>query len=484
MHTAEPVPEHVHGSTGRSSVALIAAVAALSGLLFGYDTGIIATALPGISETYGLVDARDKEILTSSLLLGAMCAVPFTSHLCERFGRRRILMLIAILFIVATLVCAVRTTPTILTASRFVLGLSIGAASGAAPIYISEMSPARRRGRLVVLFQVMIMVGIVCAHFTGYFVGHEAWQLLIGIGVVPAVLMLVGLVFLPESPRWLFAHGFIEQARAVLGDLRPDPAEVDREMGEMAAVVAEEKESSAGSWREFFSARVRAALVLGGGIAMFSQVTGNNALVYYMPTVFHDLGFSEDAAVLMPAFGAVGVLVMTVIGSRLVDSIGRRTYLLAMVPISIVSFAVLAVLLSGEISTSGWKLYAVFAAVVVYMVTNNGAFGVTIWLINSEVYPMKLRSKGGAFGSFSHWFFDFLIALTTLSMFSYLGAAGPFWLFTGVSVVALVFIYFLLPETKGKSLETIEHELHQGRFYEFQRRAHVERSHELQEVTR
>lgn len=478
MYTTTTDPSPGRQSKGGSSIALIATIAAMSGLLFGYDTGIIATALPGISETYGLVDAHVKGILTSALLLGAMCAVPFTSYLCDRFGRKPMLMLIAVLFIVATVICAIKTTPQILTASRFMLGLCIGASSGAAPVYISEMAPAERRGRLVVLFQVMIMVGIVCAHFTGYFVGHQEWQLLIAVGAVPAFVMLFGLFFLPESPRWYYAHGLLDRARSVLVRLRGESTEVDREMNAMARIVAEERESDAGSWREFFSARVRAAVVLGGGIAMFSQITGNNALVYYMPTVFHDLGFSEDASVLMPAFGAVGVLIMTVIGSYLVDIVGRRKYLLVMIPISIMSFIILAILLSGEIATTGWQLYAIFAAVVLYMVANNGAFGVTIWLINSEVYPMKLRSKGGAFGALSHWFFDFIIALTTLSLFAYLGAAGPFWLFTGISVVSLAFVYFLLPETKGKSLEQIEHELHQGHFYEYQRRALAKRSSE------
>ena len=459
------------GSGGKaSSIALVATIAAMSGLLFGYDTGIIATALPGISNTYHLVDPADKEILTSALLLGAMCSVAFTSYLTERFGRKPVLLMIAALFIVATVVCAIRTTPQILTGARFFLGLSIGAASGAAPVYISEMAPAARRGRLVVLFQLMIMIGIVCAHFTGFFVGHQHWQVLIGLGVLPAMVMLFGLTILPESPRWLYAHGAIDRSREVLMQLRGDATVVEHELGEMAEVVAEETEADAGSWRDFFSRWARPALVLGGGIAMFSQITGNNALVYYMPTVFHDLGFSEDASVLMPAFGAVGVLIMTFVGSFLVDIVGRRKYLLVMIPISIASFIVIALILGrGAAATQGWALYAVFAAVILYMVSNNGAFGVTIWLINSEVYPMNLRSKGGSFGAFSHWFFDFLIALTTLTMFAKLGAAGPFWVFTAISVVSFAFVFFLLPETKGKSLELIEHELHHGRFYEFQR---------------
>ncbi len=468
--TKAGAPPPPTSSGGSSSIALVAAIAAMSGLLFGYDTGIIATALPGISETYNLTEARDKEMLTAALLLGAMCAVPFTSYLTERFGRKSVLMIIAVLFVITTIVCAIKTSPEVLTAMRFVLGLTIGAASGAAPVYISEMAPAERRGRLVVLFQLMIMIGIVCAHFTGFFVGHERWQILIAAGAAPAVLMLIGLTILPESPRWLYAKGRIDESRDVLMKLRQDEAVVNHELEEMAEVVAEETEANAGTWRDFFSRWARPALVLGGGIAMFSQITGNNALVYYMPTVFRDLGFSENASVLMPAFGAVGVLIMTFIGSHLVDKVGRRKYLLVMVPISILSFIVIAVLLGRGGATEGVGLYLIFGAVILYMVANNGAFGVTIWLINSEVYPMNLRSKGGAFGAFSHWFFDFLIAMTTLTLFATLGAAGPFWLFTGISVVSFFFVFFLLPETKGKSLEQIEHELHHGRFYEFQRK--------------
>jgi sugar porter (SP) family MFS transporter len=465
--------EQAGGESGekKTSIALISVIAAMSGLLFGYDTGIIATALPGISDTYGLVNESDKELLTSALLLGAVCSVPFTSYLCDRYGRKPMLMLIGIVFIVSTLVCAVETSLQILTLGRFVLGLAVGASSGAVPVYIAEMAPARRRGRMVVLFQLMIMIGIVCAHFTGYFVGHHAWQYLVGVGIVPAVIMLAGLLLLPESPRWYYANGLVGKARKVLLRLRSDPAQVERELAEMEMVVNEDRQAGAGTWKEFFSARVRPAMLLGGGIAMFSQITGNNALVYYMPTVFHDLGFSEQASILMPAFGAVGVMVMTFIGSYLVDIVGRRKYLLTMIPISIISFVILAIMLGkGAEATHGWGLVVVFACIILYMVTNNGAFGVTIWLVNSEIYPMKLRSKGGTFGAFSHWFFDFIVVFTTLSMFKYLGAAGPFWLFAGISVFSLAFVYFLLPETKGKSLETIEHELHQGNFYEYQRK--------------
>jgi sugar porter (SP) family MFS transporter len=284
--------------------------------------------------------------------------------------------------------------------------------------------------------------------------------------VVPALVLLAGMAFLPESPRWLLVEKREEEALAVLEKVRGSDAQARAELEEIRSVANQ----SEGRWRDLAKPWIRPAVIVGASISMFSQITGNNALIYYAPTILTKAGFSDQAAVLASGFSTLLVVIMTVIGSFLVDRFGRRSYLLWMIPGSIVALVVLGYLFQGQGPTNGASRLIVVLCLGAYLMLNCGGFGVCIWLINSEVYPLFVRGKGAALGAFSHWFFDLVITLTTLSLVTWLGATHTFWLYAVISAGSLLFIYFLVPETRGKSLERIEHELRDHKFYAYQQK--------------
>jgi MFS family permease len=275
------------------------------------------------------------------------------------------------------------------------------------------------------------------------------------------------MLVLPESPRWLVAEQRKDEALRVLEKVRGSREAARAEITEIETVAEREPN---GTWRDLAKPWIRPAVIVGASISMFSQITGNNALIYYAPTILTKAGFSDKAAVLGTGASTLLVVIMTVIGSILVDRIGRRRYLLWMIPGSIVALVVLGWLFQGQGPQNDVSRWITVACLGAYLMLNCGGFGVCIWLINAEVYPLFVRGKGASVGAFSHWFFDLIVTLTTLSLVTWLGATHTFWLYAVISVGALVFIYLLVPETKGKSLEQIEHELRDGRFYAFRQR--------------
>jgi sugar porter (SP) family MFS transporter len=443
---------------GSGLVVRIALVAALAGLLFGYDTGIIGVALLGLGRELALDDVA-RQLVTGAIIFGALFGCVGTGPVSDRFGRRPTIMLVGAVFALGAILSAFSPGVEALIGSRLLLGLAAGSATQIVPVYIAEVAPPAHRGKLVVLFQFMICLGITVAYFTGFALG-EAWRVMLGLGAVPATILLLGVAFLPESPRWLLISGKEDAARAMLERIRPLD-QVGLEMDEIRSVSAMPQ----GSWRDLFQPWVRPAIVVGTGIAMFSQVTGNNALIYYAPTILTRAGFSESTAVLATGSSTVLVLMMTMIGSVLVDRVGRRRYLLWMIPGSIVALGLLAFLFSNGGAATPVGRGAMVACLAAYLMLNCGGFGVCIWLINSEVYPLFVRGKGASLGAFSHWIFDLLVTMTTLSLVSALGVSSTLLLYAAISFAAVLFIYFLVPETIGQSLEQIEHRLREGRFY-------------------
>ncbi|QWT21360.1 sugar porter family MFS transporter [Bacillus sp. NP157] len=460
-----PSTAGVDATPSTGLVVGIITIAALGGLLFGYDTGVIGVALLGLGRQFALDDTT-KQLVTGAIIFGALFGCLATGPLSDRWGRRRMVIFVGVLFALGSIASAMAPSVGWLIAARFLLGLSAGSSTQIIPVYIAEVSPPKHRGKMVVLFQFMVVFGITVAYFTGFALG-EHWRWMFGLGVIPALILLAGMVFLPESPRWLVAERRTEEAFKVLERVRGNATAARAEIAEIETVA--EKEPS-GSWKDLTKPWIRPAVVVGACISMFSQITGNNALIYYAPTILTKAGFSDEAAVLGTGASTVLVVVMTVIGSFLVDKIGRRTYLLWMIPGSIVALIAMGFLFQGAGPTTDVSRWATVACLAAYMMLNCGGFGVCIWLINAEVYPLFVRGKGASLGAFSHWIFDLIVTLTTLSLVTALGATHTFWLYGAISVVALVYVYFLVPETMGKSLEEIEHELRENRFYPFQKK--------------
>lgn len=446
------------GPRGKGLVVLVSIVAALGGLLFGYDTGIIGVALLGLSKQFALDDTL-KQLVTGAIILGAIFGCVGTGRLSDHLGRRRTIVLVGAVFIVGSVLSAMATSVGMLIAARFILGLSAGSATQIIPVYIAEVTPPQHRGKLVVMFQFMVVFGILVAYLVGYGLG-EQWRWMFGLGIAPAAILMLGMLVLPESPRWLVGKGRESAALAILERVRSSTAGAKAEMAEIKEVSARPE----GSWRDLFQPWIRPALVAGVGIAMFSQITGNNALIYYAPTILSQAGFGDSASVLAAIGGAVLINLATILGIFLVDRIGRKRFLLWMVPGSAVALVIMGVLFIGGAPEDTFSQWVLVACLAIYMALNC-SFGVCLWLINAEVYPLFVRGKGASMGALSHWVFNLLVTLTTLSLISALGTSGTFWLYAVVTLIALVFVVRYVPETMGRSLEEIESDLKRGVFF-------------------
>ena len=291
------------------------------------------------------------------------------------------------------------------------------------------------------------------------------WRWMFALGIIPSVILMIGMLLLPESPRWLLGKNRESEALGILERVRGNQKGAQQELDEIKEIAAQPE----GSWRDLFSSWVRPALIAGFGIAMFSQITGNNALIYYAPTILSDAGFGDSASVLAAVGGAVLINLATVLGIFLVDRIGRKRFLLWMVPGSAVALVIMGALFVGGSPDNPAAQWTLVACLAIYMALNS-SFGVCLWLINAEVYPLFVRGKGASVGAFSHWVFNLLVTLTTLSLIGALGTSGTFWLYALITIIALVFIVRYVPETKERSLEQIEADLRNGTFFPARRK--------------
>jgi len=445
------------GTRSGRSLLVIAGVSSLGGLLFGYDTGIISGALPTIATNFGLGDAG-QQLITSAIIVGAIAGACSSGRLSDRLGRRRAIIVAAAVFAVGAVLAAVAPEVWTLGIARLVLGFAVGLAAQAVPVYVAELASPARRGGLVVLFQLAITVGILAAYLAGYAL-DDGWRWMFGLGLVPAVVLLLGMLALPESPRWLFTHGDPAAARTVLARIRPDAVAVDAEIADLTAVPQGRK--GLGVLRARW---LRPALVAGIGLAIASQVTGINAIIYYAPTILGDAGFGRDAAMLTTVGVGVVNFLMVAIGIRLVDRLGRRRLLLTLLPGAVLCLAALAAVLMIQPAPQGAARWVVIIGVLGYIACNGGSLSVVVWLAGPEMYPLEVRSVAVATSTFAVWLFDLLVSLTTLSLTSALGATGTFWLFAVVNALAFLFVRRFVPETRARSLEDIENALRAGTF--------------------
>jgi sugar porter (SP) family MFS transporter len=454
-----PAAVRAHGGTVSVNWSILgpALIAALGGFLFGYDTGVISAALLYLSRTFHLSSTM-QEVVVASLLLGAIVGVLCGGPLVDRFGRRRLLIVSAAVFCFGALVAAFAPNPAVLVAARFVLGLAIGTSSLVVPTYIAEMAPRHARGRLVSLQQLMITVGIFVSYLVGFaFSASHGWRWMLGLAAVPAAVMLLGLLGLAESPRWLLGHARDDEAREVLLRSR-GPREADEELAEIRSASAAERHLT---FRDVFGRELRPAVLLGVAVAATNQLVGVNAIIYYTPTLLTRAGFG-DAAALLSTVGIGLVNMLVTIGALLVvDRLGRRPLLLGGTTVVVLSLFALGglYLLPGQTGATGLLLVVVLC---VYIAAFAVSLGLGIWLINSEIFPTAVRGKAAAAGTVTHWTLDFVISLTVLTMIALLTATGLFWLYALFGILGLLYLYRHLPETKGRSLEDIEQALRRG----------------------
>ena len=451
-----PTPNaRVHSQPpNRAFVYLAAVFAALGGLLFGYDTGVISGAELFLKNDFTLTTFA-LEVIVSGVLAGAAAGALLGGRLADLFGRRRLLIVTAIIFGLGGLACAAATSTAMLIVGRIVVGLGIGLSSGTVPVYISEVSPADARGWQVSLFQLAITVGILLAYVVDYaFAAIQGWRWMFGLAVVPAAIFGLGMVFLPESPRWLAEHGQLDRARAMLARIR-GTSDVDIEMREIVEGI-ERAQDQRGRLSDLLAPSLRPALLVGIGLAVFQQVTGINTVIYYAPLIIQSSGISSaSGAILATAgIGVVNVL-MTIVAMWLIDRMGRRPLLLTGIAGMVVTLGILGLAfhLAGRTGALAWLAVV---SMMVYVASFAISLGPIFWLLISEIYPLKIRSSAEGLAAAFNWGSNLLVSLTFLTLLQMMGPTRTFWLYGAFAVAAWIFSYYQVPETKGRTLEQIE----------------------------
>jgi sugar porter (SP) family MFS transporter len=435
-------------------VIFIATIAATGGLLFGFDTGVISGALLFIKKDWLLSEASQGWVV-SSVLVGAILGAGLSGKLADKYGRRNVIIVTAVIFFLGSIATGLAPSVEWLIAGRIVIGIAIGVASYAVPLYISEISPSNARGALVSLNQLAITIGILSSYFIDYiFAAFEhGWRYMFLVGVVPSLILGIGMYFLPKTPRWLMSHNFDEEAIKVFAKINPDK-DARAEIMKIRETMAEE---SGASFKDLFVPWLRPALIIGISMMLIQQLTGINTVIYYAPTIFQMSGITCETGAISATVvvGVINVL-FTIVSIWLLDKIGRRPLLLGGLIGMIISLGVLGgAFWNTELLGDALK-WVTIGSLIVYIASFAISLGPICWLIISEIYPVKIRGLAMSIATFTNWGSNFIIALTFLILVKNLGEATTFWLYAGIGFIGLLFCYFYVPETKGHSLEEIE----------------------------
>jgi len=442
-----PTASAVPNGSARMMVVLTAAIAALGGLLFGYDTSVISGAMLFLRADFHLTDVQ-LEFAVGIALAGALVGAGVAGYCADRWGRRATLLGTGVGFGGFAILNGLATGLVQFSIARFFVGMCIGVASLVTPLYLAEMSPARMRGALVSLNQLAITIGICAAYFVDYeLAAAQNWRWMFLTAVFPALVLILGMIFLPESPRWLALAGFRDRALAGFRRLgRGEEAALELE--DVERVLTEEQKG----FRILLQPGFRVAVFVGIGLAIFQQITGINTIIYYSPEILRMSGYSSAKAAIFAAgiIGVVNVLI-TVVSVLLVDRLGRRFLLLF--GTAGMAVALMVVGLAFHRHTTG---AAVSYAMIAYVIFFGIGLGPVVWLLISEIYPIRIRGKAMSLAVLTVWGANWLVASTFLSLIHGAGPAITFWIFAALCVLAFAFCSVFVPETKGKSLEDIE----------------------------
>ncbi|MET9760706.1 sugar porter family MFS transporter [Streptomyces sp. NPDC006372] len=440
----------------------ITVIATFGGLLFGYDTGVISGALPFMAlspEEGGLgLTPLTEGIVASSLVLGAAFGALFGGRLCDRHGRRRTILGLALLFFVGALGTALAPDVWVMVLFRVLLGLAVGGASATVPVFIAELAPADRRGRLVTQNELMIVTGQLLAYTSNAVIAETVgeggvWRWMLAIATAPAVLLWIGMLFVPESPRWLASQGRFDDARGTLARIR-DARHVDAEFAEIKQRVTADADQPRAGRRDLGTPWVRRIVVLGFALASLTQLTGVNSIMYFAPTILLDTGLGTQAALTATiANGVVAVLAVST-GMWLLGRVGRRPMLLTgqvgvTVSLLLIAFCFLA------LPESAARSYLVLASMLTFLLFMQGCIATVFWLMLSEIFPLRLRGFAMGTAVFGTWMSNFVVTLVFPPLIDALGGI-TFLIFAAIN--AGTFFYYLraVPETRGRSMEDIE----------------------------
>lgn len=440
----------------------ITVISTFGGLLFGYDTGVINGALPYMAKPDQLnLTPVTEGLVTSLLLFGAALGSIFGGRLSDSFGRRKMILNLALLFFIAAIGCTFSPSAGVMIVFRFLLGLAVGAASVMVPSFLAEMSPAEQRGRMVTQNELMIVSGQLLAFVFNAILGNtigegaaHVWRYMLVIASLPAVVLWFGMMAVPESPRWLASKGRLGDALRVLKEIR-EANRAELELEEIKDNIAQESGIRHATFRDLNVPWVRRIIGIGIGIAIVQQITGVNSIMYYGTQILQKSGFSTNAALIGNiANGAISVLA-TFVGIWLLGKIGRRPMLIIGLAGTTAALALIG-LFSLVLGGSSALPFVVLALTVTFLAFQQGAISPVTWLMLSEIFPLKLRGVGMGVTVFCLWMVNFLVGFFFPILLSAMGLSTTFFIFAVLGIAAITFVNKFLPETKGKSLEQLE----------------------------
>jgi SP family arabinose:H+ symporter-like MFS transporter len=431
-------------------VTLISITAALGGLLFGFDTAIISGAIPYIKSYFNL-DAATLGWAVSSGLVGCAGGSLIAGYLADKYGRKAVLMICAVLFAISGMGAGFSNDLNVFILFRIIGGLGVGAAAMVSPMYIAEIAPASQRGRLVALYQLAIVTGILLAYFTNYAlndIGENNWRWMFASQTIPSVLFLLMLLLVPETPRWLVGNNKITQATKILQRIANN-IDVDAEVQQIKNSFGKQEKASVFT---LFDKPYKKVILAGVLLAIFQQITGINAILYYAPVIFNQTGLGNSDSLMYTIIIGVVNVVSTFIAIGLVDKVGRRRFLLNGSLLMGLSLVVVAVCFYFEF----YKYYIILVSVLVYVASFGCTLGAVTWVYLSEIFPNRIRALALSFATFALWLADFLVSYSFPVMIAHMSTSVTLGLYAFFCVIAFIYMFINIPETKGKSLEEIE----------------------------
>lgn len=436
-------------------VTLVSMVSALGGLLFGFDTAVVSGAIGFMEQRFDL-SKIEVGWAVSSLIIGCIIGAAMSGLLSDRFGRKRVLITAAILFIISSIGSAIPETFSGFIIARIIGGIGIGITSTLCPLYNAEIAPAKYRGRLVALNQLAIVTGIFLTYFVNLWIsgsGDEAWGIasawryMFGVGAVPGVLFLALLFFVPESPRWLIKQGRPAEALPILLRIHGE------ELAKKEVVdIKQSFEQESGSIRQLFSPGLRIALIVGVGLAVLQQITGINAVMYYAPEIFKATGAGTNASLVQTILVGFINFLFTIVALWLIDKVGRKALLL----VGSASMAICLLVIGVAFQTGNTAGPLVLIFILIYVASFAISLGPVVWVIMSEIFPNRIRGKATAIAAMTLWAADYVVSQSFPPLLSSAGPATTFWIYGSMSLLTFFFTWRIVPETKGKSLEEIE----------------------------
>ncbi len=443
----------------RTATIIICVLAALAGLMFGLDIGVISGAVQFIQADFQVTDSTIEHIV-SAMMLGAAIGALGAGWLSSTLGRKRSLLLGAVLFIVGSLLSGWAWSPMTLIGARLVLGLAIGVLTFTAPLYLAEVASERNRGAMISTYQLMITIGILVAFLSDMAFSHTGnWRWMLAVIAIPGALFVFGVLTLPDSPRWLLMRGRTAEATRVLMRLRGDATVVSREVADINAQLLTPQHG----WQLFVQNRnFRRSVGLGVLLQLMQQFTGMNVVMYYAPRIFQSMGYATAEQMWFTVLVGATNMLATFIAIGLVDRLGRKPILYAGFSVMAIGLGVVGTMMHLGIATHGEQLFTV-VMLLLFIVGFAMSAGPLIWTLCSEVQPLKGRDFGIAASTVTNWVANMIVGATFLTLLNGIGHAGTFWMYAGLNVVFLIIVFALVPETRGVTLEQIEGNLMSGK---------------------